>query len=185
MLRLTLRSGRDGRLLARIVDRDGVLFVLDFGDPATLTDASRRVLHGGFSVHWQGQSETAIPTNPALLRQLALYYASQGLLVFFDEPDWPRIARQGPLDVPRPYSAGPPTLLPDEPNEPELTQLLSRKDLVDLKARLAADAARLRLLPGDVTVVPHDDEEELTQEVSRPDRPGRPGVRPGGGSPGR
>ena len=31
MLRLTLRSGRDGRLLARVVERDGLLFVL----PAT------------------------------------------------------------------------------------------------------------------------------------------------------
>jgi hypothetical protein len=91
VLRLTLRSGRDGRLLARIIERDGVLFVLDFGDPAVVADASRRVLHGGFGVPWEGTTEVALPGHPALLRYLALHYASAGFLVFVDEPGHPRL----------------------------------------------------------------------------------------------
>jgi hypothetical protein len=91
VLRLTLRSGRDGRLLARIIERDGVLFVLDFGDPVVVSDASRRVLHGGFGVPWEGSTEVALPGHPALLRHLALHYAASGLLVCVDEPGHPRL----------------------------------------------------------------------------------------------
>jgi hypothetical protein len=91
VLRLTLRSGRDGRLLARIIERDGVLFVLDFGDPAVVADASRRVLHGGFGIPWEGETFVALPGHPALLRHLALHYAAAGFLVFVDEPGHPRL----------------------------------------------------------------------------------------------
>lgn len=136
MLRLTVRSGRDGRLLARLIDRDGVMFVLDYGDPSLLSDASRKVLHGGFAVSWQGVNETAIPHNPALLRQLALFYASQGLLVCVDEPDWPRIARKAVAEPPA-WGDGPPTLLPDDaPDIDPSTRLMSRKDLLALRDKL-------------------------------------------------
>lgn len=136
MLRLTLRSGRDGRLLARIVERDGVAFVLDYGDPDMVADASRRVLHGGFAVRWQDAVETATPGAPGLIRQLALYYASQGLLVFVDEPTWMRRGALPPEDAPRPLDSGPPTLLPDDPADvAEDTEILSRKDLAKVLAK--------------------------------------------------
>ena len=171
MLRLTLRSRRDGRLQARIVDRDGVLFVLDFGDPAMLTDASRRVLHGGFTVSWQGVDETATPGNPALFRQLALYYAAQGFLVCVDEPDWPRPAFVDPIDAPSRLALtfGPPTLLPDEPgNEPESTEILSLHDVKRVLARVANPPP-----PGPPTLLPpvltldfdFEDGDEVTEEV--------------------
>lgn len=134
MLRLTVRSGRDGRLLARVVDRDGVMFVLDYGDRSLLSDASRKVLHGGFNVSWQGGVETAVPGNAALLRQLALFYASQGLLVCVDEPDWPRKARKAEPIRPS-WQDGPPTILQDEPLDPS-TRLMSRRDLVELRNKL-------------------------------------------------
>lgn len=139
MLRLTLRSGRDGRLLARIVDRDGAAFVLDYGDPDVVADASRRVLHGGFSVRWQGAVEQAAPGAPGLLRQLALHYASQGLLVFVDEPTWLRRGALAPEDAPKPLGEGPPTLIPDDPTDVvEETEIVSRSDLQKVLAKSEA-----------------------------------------------
>lgn len=136
MLRLTVRSGRDGRLLARVVDRDGVMFVLDYGDRSILSDASRKVLHGGFNVSWQGGVETAVPGNAALLRQLALFYAQQGLLVCVDEPDWPRKTRKAEPARPS-WQDGPPTILQDEPLDFDPnTRLMSRRDLVALRDKL-------------------------------------------------
>ncbi|MEZ4237542.1 MAG: hypothetical protein R3F59_15630 [Myxococcota bacterium] len=145
MLRLTLRSGRDGRLLARIVERDGVLFVLDFGDPVVLRDASRRALHAGFTVEWQGHQQTATPSHPHLLRHLALHYAAQGLLVFVDEPDYPRAApvalslAEEAVPRPVPLSLNPATLLPDEPGDYDSnTVLRSRRELRELQDKLDA-----------------------------------------------
>lgn len=145
MLRLTLRSGRDGRLLARIVERDGVLFVLDYGDPQVVLDASRRVLHGGFGIGWEGETETALPGHPALLRQLALHYAEVGLLVFIDEPGYPRDAM---ADMPV-VGVG-----------EEQTELLSKIESARLRAGRPTPAgpARREAAP---TLVPRADERPL------------------------
>lgn len=124
MLRLTLRSGHDGRLLARIIERDGVLFVLDFGDPMVVSDASRRVLHGGFGVSWQGKAEVALPGTPMLLRQLALHYASAGLLAIVDEPS------RNPLQ-PVPLATG--LVLPKGGVEVETTEILTARQSEQLR----------------------------------------------------
>lgn len=176
MLRLTLRSRRDGRLQARIVDRDGVLFVLDFGDQAILTDASRRVLHGGFTVSWQGTDETANAGNPALFRQLALYYAAHGFLVWVDEPDWPRPAFVDPIDAPRRHLlGGPPTLLPDESAEPELTEILSVQDVKRVLDRIDTErppppSGPPTLLTPVLVLDPDGGDDDVTEEISRKPR---------------
>jgi hypothetical protein len=181
LLRLTLRSGRDGRLLARIVDRDGVAFVLDYGDPSIVADASRKVLHGGFRVAWGGVVQTVGPGMPHLLRMLAVHYAESGLLVAVDEPDWPRRAGVDPADVPEPLSEDPPLLLPDEWTEGgdrDDTEILSRRDLKKLKARLEAEkvaedaavkAVRAEWKPARLEPVtlpePTDEEDTPTEEL--------------------
>ncbi len=101
MLRLTLRSASDGRVLARVVDRDGSVFVLDHGEAASVAEAAQLVLHGGFQVSWQGTVDTAVPRTPNFLQRLALHWVGQGHLVFVDEPDWPRRGGIDPQDVPR------------------------------------------------------------------------------------
>ena len=179
MLRLTLRSGRDGRLLARVVEREGLMFVLDFGDPVLMADASRRVLHGGFAVEWQGRNETAQPGASALMRQLALFYAAQGGLVFVDEPDWPRAAprtaRSQPPPAVEPIAAPPvlpvalgslPTLLPEDPWEEQEshTVLRSRRELQELQDRIDATVNTGPHLPHAVVEV---DAELETEEVSQ------------------
>ena len=80
MLRLTVRQIGTSRLLVRIVEHDGSLVVLDYGDRATVEDAMRRVGQGRFSVAWEGQAHTAQP-GPGMLRLLALHYATAGHLV--------------------------------------------------------------------------------------------------------
>lgn len=92
MLRLTLRDSRDGRLLARVIDRDGYAFVLDYGDRQLVADAARKVMQGGFMVRWEDSLEEAVPGQPTFLRSLAMHYASEGLLVSVDEPTWTRRA---------------------------------------------------------------------------------------------
>jgi hypothetical protein len=87
MLRLTLRSGKDGRFLCRIIDRGGFPFVLDFGDRRIIEDASQRILHG-FTMWRYGRLVTATPQDVELILQLAEHYASEGLLVFLEEPTW-------------------------------------------------------------------------------------------------
>ena len=87
MLRLTLLSNRDGRFLARIIDRDGFAFVLDFGDRRVIDDATQRILHG-FTMWRYGSLVSAVPQTPELIITLADYYAREGLLVFLDEPMW-------------------------------------------------------------------------------------------------
>ena len=89
MLRLTLRSGRDGRFLARVIDRSIGAFVLDYGDPATIAEASELALRGGFRAWMGGRYETASSQDPHMLLLLAHHFASQGHLVFLDEPAWP------------------------------------------------------------------------------------------------
>lgn len=87
MLRLTLRSSKDGRFLARIVDRGGFPFVLDFGDRRIIEDASQRLLHG-FTMWRHGRLISAPPGDADLLALLADFYAGEGLLVFLEEPNW-------------------------------------------------------------------------------------------------
>lgn len=99
-MRLTVRAATDGKVLARVVERDGAAFVLDHGDPAMVAEAAQLVLHGGFQVTWQGIVDTAVPRTPQFLQRLALHWAAQGLLVAVDEPDWPRRGGVDPEDVP-------------------------------------------------------------------------------------
>jgi hypothetical protein len=173
LLRLTLRSGRDGQLLARIVDRDGVAFVLDYGDPAVVADASRKVLHGGFRAAWGGVIENVGAGMPNLLRLLAVHYAEAGLLVSVEEPDWPRRAGIDPTDVPEPLSEGPPTLLPDEWTEGQDndTEILSRRDLYRMKARLEAERAVREPWPAPARLEPvpmpepTEEDDKPTEEV--------------------
>ena len=89
MVSLTLRSGRDGRFLARIVDRGGFAFVLDFGDRRVIDDVSQRLLKG-FTMWRMGPLVTAVPQQSEMLQLLAEFYAREGLLVAFEEPNWPR-----------------------------------------------------------------------------------------------
>jgi hypothetical protein len=87
MLRLTVRSGRDGRYLGTIVDRGGFPFVLDFGDRRLIEDAHQRILHG-FTVIRFGELITALPRDPKALELLADFYLREGMLVHFEEPTW-------------------------------------------------------------------------------------------------
>ena len=88
MLRLSLRQPKTGAFLARIVERDGVTFVLDFGDASVIADANRRVGRG-FSVFHMGEEIEVAPDDSRLLTYLAEYYAATGLLVALEEPGWP------------------------------------------------------------------------------------------------
>jgi len=87
MLRLTLRSSKDGRFLCRVVDRGGFPFVLDFGDKRIIEDAAQRLLHG-FTMWRFGRLITAPPNDPEMLNLLADFYAGEGLLVSLEEPTW-------------------------------------------------------------------------------------------------
>lgn len=102
MLRLTLRSSKDGRFLARIVDRGGFPFVLDFGDKRIIEDVAQRLLHG-FTMWRFGRLITAPPNDPEMLNLLADFYSGEGLLVFLEEPTWS--LRQG-LVAPEALAAG-------------------------------------------------------------------------------
>lgn len=99
MFRLTLRSRKDGRFLARIIERDGFAFVLDYGDPDTVADASERVARG-FSVFHQGAMKNVPPASKELLPRLADYYEAEGLLVKLEEQQVQSMAPQ-----PSPYAA--------------------------------------------------------------------------------
>jgi len=80
VLRLTVRQTGTSRLLTRIVEHDGCIVVLDFGDRSLIEDAMRRVGEGRFVVSWEGHRQTAQP-GPDMLRLLALHYAASGHLV--------------------------------------------------------------------------------------------------------
>jgi hypothetical protein len=87
MLRLTLCSSIDGRFLARVIDRDGHPFVLDFGDPRMIRDVSQRI-HRGFTRFRFGRLIMTDPQDPNMLVQLADYYCGEGFLAFLEEPTW-------------------------------------------------------------------------------------------------
>jgi hypothetical protein len=88
MVRLTLRSGKDGRYLARVVDSGGFPFVLDFGDDRIIDDAHQKLLHG-FTMWRFGELMTVTPQDPDVVALLADFYVGEGLLVAFEEPNWP------------------------------------------------------------------------------------------------
>ena len=87
MLRLSVRSSETGVLLARVVQRKGSTFVLDFGDPDTIADANRRIARG-FSLWRMGRFIEARPNDGRILTYLAEHYAAEGRLVAFEEPGW-------------------------------------------------------------------------------------------------
>ena len=87
MLRLSLREPTTGTFLARVVERDGVVFVLDFGDPVLIADINRR-LSRGFTVWHMGTEIEVDPDDTRLLTFLAEHYAASGLLVAIEEPGW-------------------------------------------------------------------------------------------------
>jgi hypothetical protein len=96
MMRLTLRSGKDGRFLARIVESGNTHpFVLDFGDRRIIDDVQQRLLKG-FTMWRFGTLVQATPQDPELLFLLAEFYCGEGLLVAFEEPTWP--GREATLD---------------------------------------------------------------------------------------
>lgn len=135
MLQLTLYSGEDGKFLARIVDRGTRAFVLDMGVPQVIGDAAQRVQHG-FTMWQHGQLISAHPEDPNLLSQLAAYYAAEGLLVFYEEPDW---SGRAPEEVSPEFSAV--SFIPARRNElleDGDTELLSLADLPQLESLLAA-----------------------------------------------
>lgn len=85
MQRLTLRDPKDARFLARIVDRDGFAFVLDYGDASTIADATDRIARG-FTLG-TGDDERFVPPNtPKFLDDLALHYLHAGLDVALETP---------------------------------------------------------------------------------------------------
>lgn len=134
MLRLTLRSGKDGRYLARIVDRGGFPFVLDFGDQRIIEDASQRLLHG-FTMWRYGRLVTAPPGDPEMMHLLADFYAGEGLLVFLDEPNWAFREDDRSGDDPGEYP------LPDLPPEDDRTELVDAAG--DATAGSQVDVERL------------------------------------------
>ncbi|MFK7929157.1 MAG: hypothetical protein AB8H79_13270 [Myxococcota bacterium] len=131
MLRLTLLSGRDGRLLARVVESNGRPFVLDQGEPDLLEDVVQRLNHG-FTVIRGGEVTHTSPDDPNVLAKLASYYAEKGALVFLEEPTWMGRAASGarlpsgsgvhPLAVPSPSPTVPPGSFDDSDDPTETVE---------------------------------------------------------------
>ncbi len=96
--------------------------MLDYGDPAIVSEASELALRGGFRVWVGGRLETAAPQDPQMIVLLAHHFATAGHLVFLDEPNFAR----------RPETVEerlPSWLDPDESPDPtEDTDLLSTGD---------------------------------------------------------
>lgn len=88
MLRLTIRSGIDGRFLARVVGSGGRPFVLDFGDSRVIEDLVQRI-NRGFTVIRADRLVHVHPEDDDLIEQLAVYYLIEGALVALEEPTWP------------------------------------------------------------------------------------------------
>jgi len=138
LLRLTIRSGRDGRFLARVIDRDVGAFVLDYGDPSVVAEISERALRGGFQAWVSGRFQTAAPRDPHMLLLLAHRYAEEGYLVFLDQPDAPH--RRETVEERLPDWIDPSLLRHGDLTSSELT--LETTEDTDL---LTAESARARL----------------------------------------
>lgn len=134
MVSLTLRSGRDGRFLARVVEQGGRPFVLDYGDPRVIEDLVQRIARG-FTVIRQGRLLHVHPGDEDLLVQLANFYVDEGALVFFEEPTWPeRHARGGPRVVRRAEQGDArhdPADIPDDDDPTETVDLAELQTIVD------------------------------------------------------
>jgi hypothetical protein len=132
VLRLTLRARDDARFLARIIERDGFAFVLDYGDAAMVADASERVARG-FSLWRDGKLETVPASSPELLPLLAEFYAQEGLLVALEEPSFTE--RPEPLEDRLPVSE-PNQTITEFREEGEITEepteLVTLSDVPDL-----------------------------------------------------
>ena len=173
MFRLTLRSRKDGRFLARIIERDGFAFVLDYGDPDTVADASERVARG-FSVFHEGAMKNVLPASKELLPRLADYYEHEGLLVKLEEQHVQSMAPQ-----PSPYAAthsplsdalppgGPPQHDPDDETElvpissvpigEQVTVIRKRSDIEEDTVRLDVPVVQRKMwAPEGATPVSND-----------------------------
>jgi hypothetical protein len=87
MLRLTLRSGRDGRFLARVVHLGSRPFVLDYGERRVIEDLVQRLTRG-FTIIKADRMVHVHPEDDDIIEQLAAFYAGEGALVFLEEPTW-------------------------------------------------------------------------------------------------
>ena len=65
------------------------MFVLDYGDARVIDDVSQKLLKG-FTMWRRGKLVQAVPNSANMLFLLADYYAQEGVLVFLEEPDFPR-----------------------------------------------------------------------------------------------
>lgn len=121
MMRLTLRSGRDGRFLARIIDAgNGRPFVLDFGDRRIIDDVQQRLQHG-FTMWRFGQLVSAQPQDADVLSHLAEFYVGERLLVALEEPTWS--GRTSTLDERMPIPEADRALFGIGPASPERTEI--------------------------------------------------------------
>lgn len=137
MLTLTLRSYADGRYLARIVEQDGEVFVLDHGDSQMIADAVQRIQRG-FTVMRGGSVQRIAPRQEGMLVALADHYAGESLLVAFEEPLWS--GRTGEESLSSLSEADPLSFLPslEDDTQDVPTDVWSRDD-----------AARVRELIGE------------------------------------
>lgn len=132
MLRLTLRSKRTGRFLARIIDRSGTAFVLDYGDAQVIEDASLK-LSLGFTLVRAGAVVQALPEQSDFMGLLAEHYLHEGLLVFFEEPGWPG----RPVEPDPDQAVDLPGLFEPDPN----TEILSIEELPRYRQSIGAQRA--------------------------------------------
>ena len=133
MLTLTLRSTTDGRFLARIVEQQGTVFVLDYGDRRVIDDATQRI-NKGFTVFRAGKLVRAVPRDPDLLLLLGDYYAGEGFLVALEEPLWAK--RQGAHDDARPDPLQPYIMTEEDLSLDSVTDILSREEADRVREKL-------------------------------------------------
>lgn len=161
MLRLTLRSREDGRFLARVIERDGFAFVLDYGDPSTVADASERVARG-FSVYFEGSIRNIPPTSKQLLPRLADYYEQEGLLVNLEEQN---VASMVPQQSPFAKTGSPVPLHASLPSHPvTLNDYDDETELVPIDVPIGEQVTVIRKRP---------DLEEDTMKIELPVQPRR------------
>ncbi len=161
MLRLTIRSGRDGRFLARVIDRDVGAFVLDYGDPTVVREVSERALRGGFQAWVAGRFQTAAPRDPHMLLLLAHRYAEEGYLVFLDQPD--ATHRSETVEERLPDWIDPATLSSDLTSSELTLETTEDTDLLTAESARARIGGPARLGPADPADV---GEEPVASEVS-------------------